>query len=507
MYGVLTRGALRAAAGSLLLAVAPVALAGAQTLPRGLLVAVSELEPGSKPPQTYSRLTALRFEAGAWRTRLLSDPESNVFHKALPLSLPGRVPLVLTLAGMQGAVKAWRPSVDGFALARTLWRPKFGGAIDRVRDGELGDVFGDGEPALVVATHDQGVIAVLRGLGGSVRVDELDRAPDTWVHEVELGDLDGDGVLEVYATPSRPNRRPGGEAVQPGEVVRYVPAKGEGRRVVAALGDRHAKEILVADVDGDGRDELYAAIEPAPGGHLEVRRYDASTPPDAGVLIASLPDAMCRFLTAGDVEGDGRRELVLAANRSGLWLARPGQGAGEPWTLASIDRDSGGFEHAALLADLDGDERDELYAANDRVRELRRYVWQGRSAAAGGDPRAEHAAPAAHLEPGGRADRGAPLSARRIEISGSDPEISILGLALQGERQDLPGPADQVLDAGDAVGRQHGLRGLLVEPQPLRRPIGMGDHDHQLGAAVVAGREQGLGDPSRGRAHARGGSR
>ena len=33
---------------------------------------------------------------------------------------------------------------------------------------------------------------------------------------------------------------------------RYVPAKNEGRKVVADLGDRHATEILVADVDGEG---------------------------------------------------------------------------------------------------------------------------------------------------------------------------------------------------------------------------------------------------------------
>jgi hypothetical protein len=145
--------------------------------------------------------------------------------------------------------------------------------------------------------------------------------------------------------------------------------------VVAAFGDRHAKEILVSDVDGDGRDELYAAIEPAPGGRVEVRRYDASTPPGGGQLVATLPDAMCRFLVAGDVDGDGANEVVMAARESGLWLARPGADPRRPWALVSIDRDSVGFEHAVQLADLDRDGRDELYAANDRARELRRYSW------------------------------------------------------------------------------------------------------------------------------------
>ena len=61
--------------------------------------------------------------------------------------------------------------------------------------------------------------------------------------------------------------------VQQGAVVRYVPATGEGPVVVAGLGTRHAKEILVADVDGDGRDELYVSVEAVSGGQVEIRRY------------------------------------------------------------------------------------------------------------------------------------------------------------------------------------------------------------------------------------------
>ena len=98
---------------------------------------------------------------------------------------------------------------------------------------------------------------------GSLEATKIDEEADTFVHEIEIGDLDADGVLEVYATPSEPNRMDGSR--QSGSVVRYVPAKGEGRVVVADLGDRHAKEILVDDVDGDGTDELYVSVE----GHLE----------------------------------------------------------------------------------------------------------------------------------------------------------------------------------------------------------------------------------------------
>jgi hypothetical protein len=151
-----------------------------------------------------------------------------------------------------------------------------------------------------------------------------------------------------------------------------VPARGEGRTVFADLGERHAKEILTADLDGDGKDELYASVEAVSGGFVEVRRYRAGRTPAAGETVAVLPDQMCRCLTAGDVDGDGRREIVAAAAKAGLWLLRPG----EPWAKERIASDSSGFEHAALLVDLDGDRRDELYVASDEQNEVRRYSWR-----------------------------------------------------------------------------------------------------------------------------------
>ena len=41
------------------------------------------------------------------------------------------------------------------------------------------------------------------------------------------------------------------------------------------------------------------------------------------VVIGRVQDRLCRFLTAGDVDGDGRREIVVAAHKTGLWLLRP----------------------------------------------------------------------------------------------------------------------------------------------------------------------------------------
>src|SRR5262245_36279583 len=334
-------------------ATAPTAGAPAD-LPRGIVLALAQFkDEGGRSVPGAARLEFVYREGGAWKTASLEDPESNVFHKALAYDGAAGLRL-LSLGGTAAVVKSWAPA-EGKLEPTTLWKKDFGGKTSRMRDAEVADLYGDGGASIAVATHDQGVVAVLRPKpGGAMDFDvaELDHEPDTFVHEVEVGDLDGDGVLELYATPSEPNRLDG--TPQPGKVVRYVPKTGEGRVVVADLGERHAKEILVEDMDGDGRDELYVSVEgtTAKDGKtlvdpVEIRVYQAGTDPKEGVRIATLPDRLNRFLTAGDVDGDGRKELIATAFSSGVWLLRPPTEPGKEWKVENIDPDSAGFEHAA----------------------------------------------------------------------------------------------------------------------------------------------------------------
>ncbi len=356
------------------------AAASAPRPKRVLALALSQFA-GAKPKP--ARMELLVPQPGTWKVVGFEDPDSNVFHKGLPLSWPGDPPVLVSLGGMKAAVKGWRPQAGGF-VSETYWTEAFGGKFDRMRDAEVGDLDGDGKPEIAVGTHDQGVVAYLKRAGdGKWSVERLDRQPNTFIHEIELGDLDRDGALEIYATPSEPNRLDAGE--QSGYVVRYVPKLKQGRKIVADLGKRHAKEILVKDLDGDGKDELYVAVEALTKGDrnnveivepVEIRRYDANTPPTQGKVVARIQDRYCRFLTAGDLDGDGKKELVAAAFRSGVWLIRPSQDPKQAWAIENIEPSSSGFEHAALLTDLDGDERDELYVAADDQGELRRYVWR-----------------------------------------------------------------------------------------------------------------------------------
>ena len=346
------------------------------------LASFAPFEKGKPPRALPARLEFLAFRDGKWQLTSVEDEGSDVFHKAMRYPMANGEERILTIAGSKAVVKLWQKGAQGLE-AETLWERDFGGKFSRMRDVEIGDLFADGRTSRAVATHDQGIVATLAPKpDGGFEVVEIDVEPDTFVHEIEIGDVDGDGTLEVYATPSEPNRLDG--SPQSGQVVRYVPKTGEGRHVVADLGDRHAKEIYVGDVDGNGRDELYVVVE----GRLnretnsidvktEIRRYEADTDPKQGVVIGELPDYLCRFLTVGDVDGDGKKEMVAASYSSGLWWRRPGRDPMQRWRVESLDRNSGGFEHASILTDLDGDGRDELYVASDKHKVVRRYHWNG----------------------------------------------------------------------------------------------------------------------------------
>jgi hypothetical protein len=343
-----------------------------------LALALAQFSGATPKPARFELLTP---QPGEFKVEGVEDSDSNVFHKVLPLPLKGGKTGLVTLGGTKAAVKLYQRGPSGFS-AETLWSESFGGKFDRMRDAEIQDLDGDGVLDIAVGTHDQGVVAYLHpDAAGKWQVERLDKQPNTFIHEIEIGDLNGDGVPEIYATPSEPNKLEAG--AQSGQVVSYVPKLKQGRKVVADLKNRHAKEILVTDMDGDGRPELYVAVEALTKGQrdsveivepVEIRRYDADTAKDAGKVVARIRDRYCRFLTAGDVDGDGKKELVAAAFRSGVWLMRPTP-KGE-WSVENIETNSSGFEHAALLTDLDGDGKDELYVAADDQGELRRYVWK-----------------------------------------------------------------------------------------------------------------------------------
>ncbi len=346
---------------------------------RTLLVTQSQFAKDEKNKFTKpdaAVLLMLSHGDGKWSTEKIEDRESNVFHKAIQYDDEG----ILTVGAVGAKLKLWKKT-GGKWSAETLWNPSWGGKTDRLRDFEIADFDGDGKKDLAIATHDQGVVAVVWHRGGEWKAEEIDRKADTFVHEIEIGDLDGDGKMEIYATPSQPNTASGHG--QGGGVLRYA-FDGEKfvKSEVVHYDSRHVKEVLVADVDGDGKKELYASLEAEMGESMkiikpvEIRRFDWKGGKFESTKVTTINDRFLRFLVAGDVDGDGASELIASAFSAGVWVIDK---KGDNWESNCIDKKTGGFEHATYLADMNDDDKLELYVADDNGGVVRQYIFNGES--------------------------------------------------------------------------------------------------------------------------------
>ncbi|MEE2751170.1 MAG: hypothetical protein VX519_07055 [Myxococcota bacterium] len=327
-----------------------------------------------KPKPGPARLEIWRQGESGWDFTRLEDPDSNVFHKSI-LRDDGSI---LTIGASGAWFKKWQ-FANGKWSQETLWHESWGGKFDRLRDIEIGDVDGDGQEEYVIATHDYGVLAVYNppAEGQEAEIIQLDKKADTFVHEIEIGDIEGDGQLEFFATPSDRNKA---NQSQHGEVVMY---KFDGEQYVRSIVDpgegTHAKEILVSDIDGDGKSEVFSVQEAVIDANKKVlkpvtiRQYTAKADGSFGYKeIAQIDDRQTRFLLAEDFDGNGTKELIAAAMKTGLYRINLENGA---WTTTQFDANSASFEHAIVAADLEADGQRELYVAADDQQELKRYDW------------------------------------------------------------------------------------------------------------------------------------
>ena len=233
----------------------------------------------------------------------------------------------------------------------------------------FGDIDGDGNPDIVVANNGDNNVSAYRNLGttgginGSSFAAKFDFTTGTGPHSVAIGDLDGDGKLDLAVSNSTANTV---------SVLRNTATSG-----VINVGSFAVKQdfavgtsprtLAIGDLDRDGKPDI---VTPDLTATTISVLPNTSTPGTISFATnVTFPTGTSpNNVSIGDLDGDGKPDLAVTNNGSGNVSAFHNTSTAGSITTSSfatkVDFPTGAGPFNVAIADLDGDGKLDLSVSN-----------------------------------------------------------------------------------------------------------------------------------------------
>ncbi len=273
----------------------------------------------------------------------------------------GKPDLALASHDSYGVMLLLGDGNGGFALAAKSPVLMKEGKHPHTHGLDAGDLNGDGNLDLVtVNSHPDNDVSVVLGdgRGGFTRAPGSPFAVGRSPYPGALGDLNGDGHLDILATTT--DRSKDGQAVSRELTVLFGDGRGGFRRGQVPLRTEHPWFVAVGDVNGDRkpdlvathaeRSELTVLLGDGKGGFAET----TGSPFDLG-------HAAWRLAVA-DVNRDGKADAVAAAGDGVRVLLGDGRGGFRPAPGSPFATGKGTWQLA--VGDVNGDGKPDVAASN-----------------------------------------------------------------------------------------------------------------------------------------------
>ena len=293
----------------------------------------------------------------------VGDPEDAFF---VDLDADGRLDVVSSCeGGTRSMYVHWAPLDDSRLLDRDAWTT----AELTAASGVAKWMFAFAQQ--VDGRHGVDLIAGGKGDGAQIGWFESPQSPRAlsrwkwhplydagWAMTLRGHDVDGDGDGDIVATDRFGERRGALWLENPGTANASSTSWMEHR--IGPVDDYEAMHNEVADLDGDGMDDVLVAVK---GGPVRFHRRTSEAPARWETHEIPMPSrtGTGKSVKVADVDLDGTSDIVVGCEHATdgkigvFWLSHDGRPTDGPWSAHSISGPEGFIYDLIQLTDLDGD--------------------------------------------------------------------------------------------------------------------------------------------------------